>query len=188
MDHHEHMGNHRPPSLQKLPKRSNASHRPFPVVTFPLGRWNELCKSDRVTTLPRNSPMASDFTQNKNPRAVRPSMLWLLSTTPPSTSNLLHFVLSALVGPAFLLFLQHTKLVLNEPDPDSWSLHLLFLCLEFLLHWGFCFPQKSLLWPIYRKALSQSPSLPLLCSNFSKYLCPFFTLQTCSFLVFSNKI
>lgn len=126
MDHHEHMGNHRPPSLQKLPKRSNASHRPFPVVTFPLGRWNELCKSDRVTTLPRNSPMASDYTQNKNPRAVRPSMLWLLSTTPPSTSNLLHFVLSALVGPAFLLFLQHTKLVLNEPDPDSWSLHLLF--------------------------------------------------------------
>lgn len=126
MDHHEHMGNHGPPSLQKLPKRSNASHCPFPVVSFPLGSGNELCKSDHVTTLPKNSPMASNYTQNKNLRAVRSSMLWLLSTTSPSTSNLLHFVLSALVRPAFLLFLQHTKLVLNELDPDSWSLHLLF--------------------------------------------------------------
>lgn len=132
--------------------------------------------------------MASNNTQNKNPQAVRPNMLWLLSTTSLSTSNL-HFVLSALVRPAFLLFLQHTKLVLKEPDPDSWSLHLLFP-----LPGNFSFTEVSASFRTafsdssIEKALSQSPSFPLICYNFSKYLCHFFTLRICSFLVFSNKI
>lgn len=93
---------------------------PFLWSLFPLvGRMNFV--NQIVSQL---CPKTLLWAQNKNPRAVRPNML--LPTTSPSTSNLLHFVLSALVRPAFLLFLQHTKLVLNEPDPDSRSLHLLF--------------------------------------------------------------
>lgn len=113
-------------------------------------------------------------------------------TPPPPLLLAFSILFSLLVKPAFLLFLQHTKLALSERDPDSWSLHLLFLLPGKVFSSSFKFlrppPENSLLWLIHQKALPQSPSLPWLWGIIFPSTCHFFTLQICSFPVFFTKI
>lgn len=73
-----------------------------------------------------------------------------LSTSSSLTPIIFCFVLSALVRQAFLLLLQHTKQVLSEHDPDSWSLHSRFPLPGISFHKNF-FLQNSIPWLIYLK-------------------------------------
>lgn len=73
-----------------------------------------------------------------------------------SSTFILHFVLSALVGQAFLLFLQHTKQVLSEPGPDLWSVPSLFPLPGVSFYKILLFLQNGLPW----LTSSHSPSPP----------------------------